>query len=1529
MKKIFTHLFTSILMGMFFLGISIPLQAKKVETDKAISVASYLMEQQFDATKFQGEELILVYTAQNQNSLESQVVYYVFNVGEQGFIIISGDDIAYPVLGYSTQGKYEPDNLPSNFQIWMQDIFNTIVEGISNNLSSNNQIQEEWDAYLNRDADYFLKTRAEKAVNPLIQTTWNQSYPYWNQCPIYSGSNCYTGCVATAMAQLMKYHNHPATGTGSSSAYYTSSLGIYIPSVSYNVNYNFNNMGGATPTTSDAITNVARLMYHCGVSVQMNYTPTGSGAYSEDVGEAITNHFSYDKAIRFEERNFYKDAEWVNLLKQELDVSRPMYYSGRDDDNNGHAFICDGYNDQNLFHFNWGWGGSNNGYFSVTPMPSSYYPLFNAIYTGWKPNAGGTYTYQIYLLSGTNLTATKSVVEPLENFTASARFYNAGLWTFPGGTYAIGLFNNAGNLVEVIGNYSSSTELPPAYSFNSPFTINCQVPATVPAGNYIIKAMTKATGSSNWVIAKGTNIDQLPLQVLGDVEPCPTVSNLLVNYTGDCNKAVISWNAPAKGSRAVILNETFPNGTLPTGWNTLDADGDGYTWQFTIRSNDGVGGTCPPIPSEGRTDAYSINSASYYNCVGSLSPNNWLITPQLQLVSNSQLTYWVRAIDEDYASDHYGVYISTTGTNPNNFSLLYEETLTSANVSWTQRTLNIPQTGNCYIAFRHFNSHDVYVMCIDDIVVSTGGGTGDDYAYNVYRDNVKIAGPITATTFEDATFNNTQQHTWSVAVVCDNGEEGDRISVNKDACNTGPKPPVQNLQVSNPQSCVAHLSWDAPQGGKSFVLGNDNSLCEKSVQKINPAALKAVTPKNNTTSIKESLNNYSLTQNTETPVVQISQTDPASETRAALSYDIYCNSAKIGNTTSLTYNFTVPQTGNYNFCVVAIYEGNEESEQVCQSKTITCDQELCPTVSNLSVNYTGDCSKAIISWNAPGKNRATTLWDNTNIDYVNSGLISTYWGNDITWAWTADDFNATSAWTIEKIYSKGFSAGTSTPDAILPAKMAIAIYQDGGNKPGTEIYRNTNLSITDGLNPEMTLPVPFTLPGAGKYWIAIAGSYDSPVSTDIYRWNICYGPTPIGSNFHLQDDSGVFGIGSGWVDASTLISNPGASMYFKIEGAQGGSSTINYNVYRDGGKIAGPISATSFEDVTFNHTQSHTWSVETVCSGGETSEWVNVQKNPCELPTLTITATAGTNGTISPTGNVSVNYGANQTFNFYPNSGYHIDKVLVDNVNNPGAVASGNYTFTNVTANHTISVTFAINTYTITASSGGNGTISPNGTITVNSGANQTFTFTPNTGYHIDQVLIDNVNNPGAVASGSYTFTNVTANHSISVTFATNTYTITAVAGVNGTISPSGDVTVNHGENKTFTFTPNTGFQIADVLVDDVSNSGAVTNGFYIFSNVTANHTIASTFAIIDNITVNELDNIKVYSFQNSVYIENEMDVALKMVEILDMYGRLIYQGFISGEKTVIPLQVAEGIYNVKVISQEEKISITKVLIWK
>ncbi|MBI1807052.1 MAG: T9SS type A sorting domain-containing protein, partial [Ignavibacteria bacterium] len=245
----------------------------------------------------------------------------------------------------------------------------------------------------------------------------------------------------------------------------------------------------------------------------------------------------------------------------------------------------------------------------------------------------------------------------------------------------------------------------------------------------------------------------------------------------------------------------------------------------------------------------------------------------------------------------------------------------------------------------------------------------------------------------------------------------------------------------------------------------------------------------------------------------------------------------------------------------------------------------------------------------------------------------------------------------------------------------------------------------------------------------------------------------------------------------------------------------------------GAVSSHTFTSVTANHTIHAVFAINQ----------------------YTVIASAGSNGSVSPSGSVSVNYGSDQSFTISANTGYHIDSVLVDGVDQ-GAVSS--HTFTNVTANHTIHAVFAINQYTITASAGANGSISPSGSVSVNYGSDQSFTVTANTGYHIDSVLVDGVDQ-GAVSS--HTFTNVTANHTIHAVFAINQYTITASSGSNGSISPSGSVSVNYGSDQSFTVTANTGYHIDSVLVDGV-DQGAVSS--HTFTNVTANHTIRSVFAI-------------------------------------------------------------------------------------
>jgi hypothetical protein len=277
---------------------------------------------------------------------------------------------------------------------------------------------------------------------------------------------------------------------------------------------------------------------------------------------------------------------------------------------------------------------------------------------------------------------------------------------------------------------------------------------------------------------------------------------------------------------------------------------------------------------------------------------------------------------------------------------------------------------------------------------------------------------------------------------------------------------------------------------------------------------------------------------------------------------------------------------------------------------------------------------------------------------------------------------------------------------------------------------------------------------------------------------------------------------------STVV-NYGADQTYSITPNQGYHVA---NVVVDGNDI-GAVENYTFAAVAANHTINATFAINT----------------------YTLIASAGPNGSISPSGEIIVNYGVDQVFNIAPNTCYHIADVVVDGIS-IGATES--YTFTSISANHSISATFAINTYTIAASAGPNGSITPSGNVVVNCGTDLTFNIAPATGYHIDDVLVDGVS---VGPQSSITFHGVSSGHTISALFAINTFTISASTGPNGSISPMGDIVVNYGSELTLNITPDAGYHIADVLVD--GNSVGI-EGIYVFTNITANHTIAASFAV-------------------------------------------------------------------------------------
>ena len=300
-----------------------------------------------------------------EKGYDGQPNLYIYNVEGGGFVIVSASKNMKPVLAYSVRHSYDGE-IPETAWYFIEN-YSKNVDYCDENDVMMAGADVEWNLLENNELP---AAKNSKTVNPMIQTLWNQDYPYNYYAPecynYWTGNHCYAGCVACAMSQIMKYWDHPVHGQGSHS-YVHGTYGeqsANFGATTYNWAIMPNSLGSQA---NDAAKAVALLMYHCGVSVNMNFGPDGSGAYSKDVETAMRQYFGYC-AASYQERSKYTEEEWIALLKNELDKSQPVYFSGTSDSGGGHAIVCDGYDAYDYFSFNLGWSGSGNDYYSINDV---------------------------------------------------------------------------------------------------------------------------------------------------------------------------------------------------------------------------------------------------------------------------------------------------------------------------------------------------------------------------------------------------------------------------------------------------------------------------------------------------------------------------------------------------------------------------------------------------------------------------------------------------------------------------------------------------------------------------------------------------------------------------------------------------------------------------------------------------------------------------------------------------------------------------------------------------------------------------------------------------------------------------------------------------------------------------------------------------------------------------------------------------------------------------------------------------------
>ena len=341
-----------------------------------------------------------LYLVSNNNYTE----FYVFQNSSGGFVIVAADDCVVPVLAYSLENTFSLSGIPSNVDGWLRDLEKEIRACKESPDASR---ESGW------DENQFLNKSTKSSVSPLIQTRWDQA-PYYNaQCPYSStyNENAVTGCVATAVAQIMKYWDYPSSGYGSHSYY---APGFGTQSANFNTTYQWSAMPNSlsSASSSSAVNAVAKLMYHIGVAVEMGYgvAATGgsgalnynpSGTIQASAQTAFMRYFKYKPTLSMARRQDYTVAEWQQLLKSELNAGRPILYSGRDY-SGGHSFVCDGYDNNNRFHFNWGWGGYCDGYYAIGSL---------------NPSAGGAGGNSSYTFNLTNVAVVG--IEPNYNWSAT------------------------------------------------------------------------------------------------------------------------------------------------------------------------------------------------------------------------------------------------------------------------------------------------------------------------------------------------------------------------------------------------------------------------------------------------------------------------------------------------------------------------------------------------------------------------------------------------------------------------------------------------------------------------------------------------------------------------------------------------------------------------------------------------------------------------------------------------------------------------------------------------------------------------------------------------------------------------------------------------------------------------------------------------------------------------------------------------------------------------------------------------------
>lgn len=454
---------------------------------------------------FHSEDLV------TRSSVQSPAYYVFDNTGGPGFVIVAGDDVAMPVLGYSFEHEFSKDNLPANLKAWLEYMRDEVNKARRSGAKAESAVTRAWS-----------QVEVGTPVVELETAKWNQMEPYNLLCPIVGGESTYTGCTATAVAIVMRYHQWPEKGVGTLPGYKIS-RGEVLPELPLGHTYDWKNMPleysylGYSQVEANA---VAVLMRDCGWMIFSDYGPIGSVgtmASSYDIPSGLKTYMGYDKKARIISRNGYSTFEWNALMKGELDNSRPIIYAGFSV-RSGHAFVLDGYTDQDYYRVNWGWGGYCDGYFLLTALDpegqgaggsEGGYNTSQTAVIGIQKDDGGTNLEELRYSERFNeqdlcgLIVDESVVSGRPFDLYSGCMKNSGSGTFTG-ELMFAVADKEGNIIEELCTMSVSDWLESQYFCPSigNVTIN-----TLVLPGYRIRGYYRSANTPEWTLIKGNDED--------------------------------------------------------------------------------------------------------------------------------------------------------------------------------------------------------------------------------------------------------------------------------------------------------------------------------------------------------------------------------------------------------------------------------------------------------------------------------------------------------------------------------------------------------------------------------------------------------------------------------------------------------------------------------------------------------------------------------------------------------------------------------------------------------------------------------------------------------------------------------------------------------------------------------------------------------------------------------------------------------------------------------------------------------------